>query len=295
MGGWSNGSVVETEGGQLETNLYVNQVTRSYFDVMEIPLLRGRLFTSEEEANGSMVAVVSAGLVRTYWPREGAIGKRIRFGRITSDTEWYTVIGVVGDVRRRLESEPYPTMYGTIANRRRNVLVKTAIPPAAVIAASRSAVKTVDPGLPIADLTTLQERVSSSVAGPRVRSLLMGSLAGVAAVLSVVGIFGVLAYAVAQRTSEIGIRMALGAAKANVVSSVVKRGLMLLSLGLALGLAVSLVLARTIENFLFEVEPVDPMTLVSVTILLGVAAIGASYLPARRAATVDPVEALRRE
>jgi len=297
MGGWSNGSVVETDAGEVETNLYRNEVSASYFEVMGISLIRGRLFAPEEEAQVESVVVVSRGLEQTYWPGESAVGKRIRFGRITSETPWRTVVGVVADVRRQLGTEPYPTVYGTVDpyHRRRNVLLKVAIQPTAVIAATREAVNSVDPELPIANLNTLEERMSRSVAGPRVRSLLMGSLAGIAAVLSVVGIFGVLGYSVTQRTNEIGIRMALGAATTNVVRNVVNRGLVLLGSGVAIGLIVSLVAARAIEDFLFEVEPIDPLTLASVTTLLGLAALAASYLPARRAAKVDPVEALRRE
>ncbi|MFC1639530.1 ABC transporter permease [Gemmatimonadota bacterium] len=296
LGDWSNSAVVEAEAGEVETNLYRNEVADSYFDVLEIPLRGGRLFTQEEEADGSMVAVVSAGLERTYWPREGAIGKRVRFGKFQyTDNPWFTIVGVVGDVRRRLEAEPYPTVYTPITDNRRHVLLKTAIPPSVVIADVRLAVESIDPNLPVAELHTLEQRISESVAGPRVRFLLMSCLAGVAAVLAVVGIFGVLAYAVAQRTNEIGIRMALGAATGDVIRSVLNRGLALLMLGLAIGLTVSLLTVHALEGFLFEISPMDPATLIAVTLLLATAALAASYLPARRAAKVDPVEALRRE
>jgi predicted permease len=296
LGNWSNSAAVQAEAGEVETNLYRNEVSRSYFEVMEIPLREGRFFTQAEDLDGTSVAIVSEGMEQTYWPHEGAVGKKIRFGRSDHpDNPWYTIVGVVGDVRRRLEAEPYPTVYTTTNDNRRHVLLKTAIPPSALMSVVREAVLSVDPNLPVAQLNTLEGRISDSVAEPRLRSLLMGCLAGVAAVLAVVGVFGVLACVVAQRTNEIGIRMALGAATTDVVSSVVRRGLTLLGFGVAIGLSVSLVAGNAIEAFLFEVEPVDPVTLIAVTVLLGVAALAASYLPARRAAKVDPVEALRRE
>jgi ABC-type antimicrobial peptide transport system permease subunit len=220
----------------------------------------------------------------------------VRLGHVDSDNPWLTVVGVVGDVRQRLETEPYPMLYFPLeGDESRALLLKTALPPAGLMPAVRSAVQVVDPNIPISQLQTFEERIDRSVAQPRVRTVLTSALAGLAAVLCVVGIFGVLAYAVVQRTNEIGIRMALGAETVDVVSGVLKRSLGFLGLGIALGLGVTLAAVRAIEDFLFDVEPVDPATLISVALLLAVAAIAASYIPARRATKVDPVEALRRE
>ncbi len=173
--------------------------------------------------------------------------------------------------------------------------MKTVLDPTFAYDAIRTVVSEVDPGTSINSLERLDKIVSASVGAPRLRALLVGALAGLAATLATVGIFGVLAYAVAQRTNEIGIRMALGAASTDVVRSVVDRGLKLAGSGVAIGVAVSLVATRALESFLFEVDAVDPATLIVVTILLTAAALAASYIPARRAARVDPMGALGAE
>jgi putative ABC transport system permease protein len=291
---WNSYVTVETRAGHLEARVHMNEVSSSYFQAMGIPLIAGRIFTSDELAAGAAVAVVSESMARTYWPNEQAVGRRFKVG-LGENSPWLTVVGVAGDVRRRLETEPYPTVYRKLTLRERFILLETAIPPTSVMAAAREAVNSVDPDLPIIEMNTLGQRISRSVAGPRVRFLLVSSLAGVATALSMVGIFGVLAFAVEHRTNEIGIRMALGAAYGDVIRSVVNRGLALVGIGIAIGIAVSLVSVRALESFLFEVDPLDPATLLAVTVMLGLAAMAASYLPARRAAKVNPVEALRRE
>ncbi len=302
LGGWSwsNGAVVVTPTGPVDTNLRVNMISESYGEIMGIPLLSGRPFTPEEIDGAVPAAIVSANLAQTYWPHEDAIGQRLKLGHLDSTNPWSIIVGIVGDVRERLNAEPYPTVYFPVdddmwARSNQVILLKTTIPPESVIPAVQETVSSFDPDLPISSLSTVEEHISRSVTGPRIRTVLLSSLAGLAILLSVVGVFGVLAHAVSQRTSEIGIRMALGADKRKVVRDIVRRSLAYLGLGMAVGLAVTLTAVPVIEDFLFEVDPLDQGTLVLVALLLLSAVLAASYLPARRAARVDPVEALRRE
>jgi len=276
-------------------------VSGSYFHTMGIPLLAGRTFLADEHwrtfnaRRTAPVAIVNEAMARAFWPNEPAIGKRIWWETADRDSPWLTIIGVVGNVRRRLDAAPHFTVYYPLFYGSPTIVLKTGIDPSLVFDAVREAVGAVDPTVPIIALQTLEQTIGSSIAGPRVRTVLSGALAALASILAVVGIFGVLACAVAQRTNEIGIRMALGAATADVIRSVMNRGLVLLGLGIAIGLAVSLMAARALEGFLFEVDPIDSPTLLSVTLLLTAASMVASFFPARRATKVNPVEALRRE
>lgn len=309
-GSTRNTTTVETQTGPVETNVERANVTASYFEVMRIPLVAGRPFTLQDKESDVPVAIVSQAMARAYWPNEGAIGRRIKEGGVESDSPWLTVVGVAGDVRHQgLDVEPRAKMYvpfrrgmiwqmssdGRFVTSDQTIVLEAAIGPPAVMAAAEEIVRAIDPDLPIVELSTLDRLINRSVADPRFRTILIGSLATLATVLAVVGIFGVLAYAVAQRTNEIGIRIALGAATSDVVSGVLKRGLALLAIGLAIGLVVALAVVRTLESFLFEINPTDPATLIAVALSLTSAALAASYVPARRAAKVDPVEALRRE
>ncbi len=305
-----NNTTVETRDGPIETNVERANVSASYFQVMSIPLVAGRAFTPQDRESETPVTIVSQTMARAYWPNEGALGRRVKEGSVDDDSPWLTVIGVAGDVRHQgLDVEPRAKIYlpfregmtwqmsgdGRFVSSSRTVVLKTSIDPAGVMGAVRDAVRAVDPDLPVVELSTLDRLISRSVAEPRFRTILIGSIATLATVLAVVGIFGVLAYAVAQRTGEIGIRMALGAAQTDVVRSVLKRGTPLLATGLAIGLVVALATVRALERFLFEIRPTDVTTLISVAALLTGAALAASYIPARRATKIDPVEALRRE
>jgi len=305
-----NTTTVETQTGFVETNVERANVTAEYFRVMSIPLVAGRLFTPQDRDSDIPVTVVSQTMARAYWPNEEAIGRRIKEGGIEDDLPWLTVVGVAGDVRHQgLDVEPRAKMYlpfrqgmtwlmnsdGQAVSSDQTVVIKTAIDPAGVMAAVREVMRAVDPDLPIVELSTLDRLISRSVAGPRFQTILIVSLATLATVLAVIGIFGVLAYAVARRTNEIGIRMALGAARNDVIRGVLQRGLAVLATGLAIGLAITLVAVQSVERFLFEISPTDPATLMAVALLLASAALGASYIPARRATRVDPVEALRHE
>jgi len=293
---WSQDVVVETPSGHASTSPCFDFVSGSYFRTMGIPLLAGRTFLPNERFRDSPVVIVNEAMARTFWPNEPAIGKRIFWEEaVDSNSHWLTIVGVVGNVRRRLEVEPYQTVYYPMYYGNPTIVLKAGIEPAPVMETVRAAVRAVDPDVPIVGLETLEETIDASVASPRVRTILLGVLAALAALLSVVGIFGVLAYAVAQRTSEIGIRMALGATATDIVRAVVCRALQLVGVGVAIGLAVSLVSVQALDEFLFEVNPIDPVTLFSVVILVTVTALAASAIPVRKAASVDPVDALNRE
>jgi len=286
----------ETPIGQAYTSAYFDHVSSFYFHTMGIPLLAGRTFLENESSPAESVVIVNEAIARAFWPNESAIGKRIGTGEtVAGEAPWFTVVGVVGDVRHRLDADPHHTVYFPVRSGIPQIVLKTGIDPRLVLDEVRAAVRDVDPGIVITELRILDQTIAASVAGPRVRTVLFGTLATLAATLAVVGIFGVLAYAVAQRTNEIGIRMALGAAPSDVIRGVVNRGVRLLLAGIAIGLAVSLVAVRALNRFLFQVDPADPATLLSVVALLTAAALTASFIPARRAARVDPVEALRRE
>jgi len=305
-----NTTTVETLGGTVETNVERANVTASYFRVMSIPLVAGRPFTPEDKDSDLPVAIVSQTMARAYWPNEEAVGRRIKEGGVDDDAPWLTVVGVVGDVRHQgLDVEPRAKMYvpfrpgmtwlmnsdGRAVSTDRTVVLKSSIDPSGVMAAARDVVRAVDPDLPIVELSTLDRLIGRSVAGPRFQTVLIVSLAALATALAVIGVFGVLAYAVARRTGEIGIRMALGATRNDVVRAVLRRCLVLVAAGLVIGLVATLAAVRALERFLFEISSTDPATLIAAALLVTSAAVGASYIPARRATRVEPVEALRHE
>jgi predicted permease len=267
-----------------------NDVTPSYHRVMGIPLLAGRFFSRQDQGGEPPVAIVNEQMAHTFWPTEEAVGRQLWL-----DGAWHTVVGVVGDVRRRLDVEPVPTVHRPVDYEERVLLLRTAVPPASVLPSIRDVVQATDPDLPILELTTMEQRINRSVALPRVRSVTVSSLAFLACVLALIGIFGVLASAVANRTNELGVRRALGATSGGIIRGVLGQGLYLSGLGLAIGLLVVLMIGRTVQRFLFQVEPLDPETLLLVGGMLLLATLAASFLPARRAAALDPVEALRRE
>ena len=275
-------------------------VSPGYFDTMSIPLLAGRPFNDQDTDKTPNVVIISETMARRYWPGEEAIGKRLATRRIRSDADWIQVIGVVKDVRQfELNAEPRPQMY--ISYRQpsffaaEDLVVKTDVEPASMAAAVRKAVWEIDKDQPISNIKTMEEILADSIARQRFSMLLLGLFAGVALLLAAVGIYGVMSYSVAQRTHEIGIRMALGAQTGAVLKLAVGYGLKLVVAGVLIGLVAAFVLTRLMSTLLFGVTPTDPMTFALISLLLvGVAAV-ASYIPARRATKVDPLIALRYE
>jgi putative ABC transport system permease protein len=299
VGGWSAPPTsVETASGIVADAIHSSSVTPSYFDVMGIPLIAGRALASSDREGTIPVVVVNQAMVRRYWPNEDPIGRRVRLD-YPDDPGWYMVVGVVGDIRYRLQNAPFPEFYLPQAQWPewyQTMLLKTAADPTSVAAAAREALWAVDPNVP-ARVNVLGAQISGSrsVAAPRFSALLLVCLAGVAALLAVIGVYAVLAYTVAQRVHEIGIRVALGAGRRILLRGVLRRGAQLAATGLVIGFAVSLVAARVLDSLLFEVSSTDPQTLVAVGVLVTVAALAASLIPALRATRIDPVEVLRGE
>jgi putative ABC transport system permease protein len=283
-----------------EPIIVTRTISPGYFDTMGIPLLAGRSFTDHDSETSPTVVVISETMARRYWPGENAIGKRIAAGRVESDKDWMQVIGIVKDVRQfELSAESRPQMYLTYRQLDffvpEDLVVKTDVDPSSLAATVRKAVWDVDKDQPVSDIRTMNEILADSIARQRFSMLLLAVFAGVALLLAAVGIYGVMSYSVAQRTHEIGIRMALGAQTSAVLRLAVGYGLKLVIAGVVIGLIAAFALTRVMSTLLFGVTPTDPATFTVISLLLiGVAAV-ASYIPARRATKVDPIIALRYE
>jgi len=273
----------------------IRNVNHDYFRAMRIPFQRGRPFSEAEVHNDDPVALISEVLARRYFATEDPIGQRLR---LRSNTTSYEIIGIVGDVLHRgLDREPAPTIYfPSLRLGYASLAIRTSVAdPSGLAAAIRGAVADVDPNQPVASVQTMEQWIADSVSQPRYRATLLSIFSSIAFVLSVVGIYGVMSYAVTCRTREIGLRMALGARRENVLRLVLGDGMKLALAGAVVGIVAALALTRVLRNLLYEVTPTDPMTFVSVTLVLIVVALVACWLPARRAAKVDPMEALRYE
>jgi putative ABC transport system permease protein len=265
---------------------------------MGIPLLEGRLFTESDAADAPHVAIVSAAFARRYWPGESAIGRRLRFDN-SEGAPWRAVVGVTGDVKQLgLDVAAPPIMfipYTQFPLPFTNLAVRSTSPTATIGSLVRSQLAAIDPDLAAGEVTTLGAVLNESIAEPRFRTFLLAAFALTALLLAAVGLFGLISYSVAQRRREIGIRVALGAKPATLIRTVMREGLTLCAAGLAAGLLGSMLASRVLASFLFGVGAADPLTFGAVaTLLVGVAAL-ATYIPARRALSVDPVVALRAE
>lgn len=275
-------------------------ISPGYFHVMGIPLLRGRLFARTDFALSPPVTIISESFARFYFKDEDPIGKKLKFAFL-SDSRDVTreIIGIVGNVRdEQLTREPGPMMYVPFAQTPlwgANVVVKSTEQPAALAATIRRVVYSIDANLPVTDITTMPEVVDSSVARPKFRTGLIGGFGVVALLLATVGVFGVVSYSVASRTREFGVRAVLGATPGSIGRMILREGLTLGGIGLGLGLAAAVGLARFLKTELYGVTVYDPLSFLgSAAILLAVAMI-ACYIPARRAMRVDPMIALRCE
>jgi putative ABC transport system permease protein len=276
------------------------QATPGFFAAIGIPLVRGRLIERSDDEKAARVLVVNEAFEKRFFPKGDAIGKRIRLGKLTADFPWATIVGVVGDVRGfALNEPPQPTMYWPVAQIRETpslaIVVRTQTDPAALAPTVRSAVAEIDPAQPIYDMETLDQLVAKSLSQRRFTLTLMLMFGVTALILSASGIYGVMAFAVTQRTQEIGIRMALGARAADVLRMVVRSGMLLALLGVVAGLIGAFALTRLMSTLLFGVSPTDLLTFGLVTAGLLMVALLACYIPARRATKVDPLIALRYE
>jgi putative ABC transport system permease protein len=294
---------VTLEGKPAPPNVFPNKVivAGDYFRALGIPLLQGRLFNSTDTAGTPTVAIVSAGMAKRFWPGENVIGRRLRPG--FPNDSWCTVVGVVGDVKSGgLDDKsslalylPYEQAPSPFLTRDLTYVVRTATDPLAAIPALTKSIQSVDPELPVFDVATMEQLIHRSVSEPRFNAFLLGIFAALALGLSGVGIYGVMSFAVNQRTREIGVRVALGAGRQDVVRLVFDKGMRLALAGIAVGLAGAFALTRFLSSFLFAVPPDDPATFATVSALLIVVALVACYIPARRAMNVDPLVALRYE
>ncbi|HEV8366365.1 MAG TPA: ABC transporter permease [Pyrinomonadaceae bacterium] len=270
------------------------RVNTQYFKALHIPLLRGRNFTDQEVTKAAKVVLISDLLAKRVFPNEEPIGHRLILG---IGGEAFEIIGVVGDIRHHaLENQPSPAMYlPTGAGPGMNLVIRAQGDPANLAAAVRREVKAIDPEQPVAAVKTMDEWLTTAVSGPRYRTSLLALFALVALILASTGIYGVMSYSVTQRTHEIGVRMALGARRFDVLKLVVRQGMSLVVIGVALGLIGATALTRVMSSLLFEVTPKDPLTFTAVALFLAVVALVACYIPARRATRVDPLVALRYE
>jgi len=275
----------------------VRMVTPGLLETLQVPLKRGRLYTGQEVDGGPRVVIVNEALARQHWPNENPIGKHIHmeWGALL-DAE---VIGVVGDVRLAgLDQKPRPTMYwpqSQLQNNFMTIMVRSDGDAAQLTSAVKAAVANIDPQIPVANVSRLEDVKARSLNQQRFTMLLLGVFAAVAMTLAAVGIYGVMAYTVSQRTREIGLRMALGAQRGDVLKLVLAQGSGLAGIGLAIGLVASLALSRLLSTLLFEVSEKDPAVFAAVAFLLALVTLAACLIPARRAASVDPLVALRYE
>jgi putative ABC transport system permease protein len=274
-------------------------ISPEYFDTMGIPFLKGRQLTEQDTRTSPKVVVISEAMARRYWPNEDAIGKRIAFGKVEKPEDWIQVIGVVKDVRQRLIKDPRPQMYfshqQTDFFAPEDLVVKTDVDPTSMAATVRNAVWQIDKDQPVSDIRTMEEVFADSLARQRFSMLLLAIFASVALVLAAVGIYGVTSYSVAQRTHEIGIRMALGAQTGAVLKLAVSYGMKLVIIGIIVGLVAAFALTRVMSTLLFGVTATDPATFTLISLLFVIVAAMASYIPARRATKVNPIVALRYE
>jgi len=275
-------------------------VTVSYFDAMGIPLKSGRTFTSQDARPTGGSVVVNESFEKQYFPGESAIGKRIRLAAGPGKTaRWQTVVGVVSDVLQSgLAGDVLPEVYSPDLDDSGDALsfvIRVNGEPAGMMSAVRGAVAEVDPNQPLYNVMTMEQRLANTTTSPRLSAALLGSFAAVALLLAVVGIYGVMSYAVAQRRREIGVRMALGAQRSDVLGLIIHGGLRLTLLGVAIGLVGAFALTRYLSSQLYSVKATDPLTFLTIAVALMGVALFASWLPARRAARTNPMEALRYE
>jgi putative ABC transport system permease protein len=271
-----------------------NAVTPDYFKTLGIPLLRGRAFSAQDDEKAPKRVIISESLARRYWPNQDPIGRRLIYARRQVVAE---IVGVAGDVRTQsLESNPgmvFYTPYPQFAWSNMTLTMRTAGDPDRLLNAARTQVFAIDPDLAVASSRTLEDLVDTVLSQRRQTRDLVAGFAGVALLLAVLGLYGVMAYSVAERTAELGIRQAMGARRADILRMVVGQGVRLSLAGIGLGMFAAFGLTRLIAKMLYDVSPSDPATFAGISILFLSIALLASYLPARRATRVDPVEALR--
>ncbi len=301
--GFMEATVLEVEGrpapeaGTLASGsnaVFVDQVSPGFFPALHIPLLGGRLLDGRDAATAPRTLVVNQALVRRYFPNANPIGARVKL----AGGDWWTIAGVIQDVRQSLAGEIEPVVFLPMEQSPTSVMsivIRSQVPPESLARAVREQVEAIDHDLPIYEVATMEEVMAPLTASQKFNAYLLGLFAGLAVLLAAVGIYGVMAYAVSQRTREIGIRMALGAAPSQVRGMMLRQGLWLALTGIVCGLGASFALTRLMRNLLYGIKPTDPVTFAGVSAILLAVAMVACWIPARRATRVDPTIALRYE
>jgi putative ABC transport system permease protein len=279
---------------------YIHRVTPEFFSALGAPVLTGRTFTETEIEGHSDVVIVTQNLTRRFWPGQDPIGKRIKSGGPDSSSPRWTIIGTVAEMKYRgLPDNPTadPDIFLPFSERRRSVaiLIRSSSDPSTLGDAARAAVHEISPSIPIYGVSTMSERVSQAIERSRFAGWMMAVFAGLALTLASIGLYGVMAYTVRLRTREIGVRIAIGATPGAVARAIVRDGMLLAVIGIALGIAASLALTRLLDTLLFGVGAMDAPTFALVALALGLVALLACYLPARRASRTDAIIALRSE
>jgi predicted permease len=280
--------------GDLKPNAHLLTVGEMFFSTMDIPMKLGRDFTGADVEGALKVVVVNESFARKYLPEENPVGQTLKM----NDADWQ-IVGVCGDAKYDdIKAEAPPTVYFTFRQNSAGspfVALRTTLPPLAVTGAARKAVAAIDPNVPLTNISTQRQLWNNQISQEWLFATLCGSLAFLAVLLSCIGLYGLMAYNVARRTGEIGIRMALGATRRNVAGPVLREALLLAAAGVGIGVPGALGLTRLIQSNLYGVEPSDPVTVVGAVVVLLAVAILAAWIPARRAARVDPMVALRCE
>lgn len=275
----------------------VVRVSPDYFRIIQTPLVRGRFFTDDDKDGGLPVAIIDETTARMYWPNRDPIGKRLKLSQYFWQVPWLTVIGVTKDMKQDgLDVNGAPHIYTSVfQNRGRtlNVVLRTSLPPSAVEGQIRRAIQTIDPGLPVYNVRSLEEVMARSLAQRRFSAELVGAFAVMALLLACVGIYGLLAYLVGQRSQEIGVRIALGAQRGNILKLILGQGGLLAGIGICVGLIMAAAAAPLISSVLYGIRIIDPLVFLVVPLILLLVSFAASYFPARRAAKINPIAALR--
>jgi putative ABC transport system permease protein len=274
-------------------------VTPNFFRTLGIPIVAGRDFTERDTTDTSGAAIINEAMARRYFPNEDPIGKRLALGLPRPDNPWLTIVGVVKDIPHRdLESKAAPDWYLSYLGQPRRygyLMARASGDPASLAAAIRSQISAIDKDQPVTAIRTMNEVIASTTAPRRFNTLLLAIFAAVALALAAVGIYSVIFYSVTQRTQEVGVRMALGARPGDVIRLILKQGLAMTLIGVAAGMLSAIAAARVMSGLLYGVTATDPATFVAISLLLAIVAMLACYLPARRAARIEPIAALRRE